>query len=222
MLKYEEGEYMRKRVASLFLGVCCMMFSVHTYADIDKRIDTPQNREILKKVETAYNKIRTLKAKFAQFNSKMQDDLQTGELYLSRPGEMRLVYEKGSPLEFYAHNGYLIYHDKDLKEVNYFELSQTPVSLILKDKLKFDDPDFLVTDVRMVLDEYFVTAIKKDARELGSLTLIIDKDTMQLKQWDVVDIEGIKSTVSLYETQFNVSVDKNIFLFHNPYKKKKK
>ena len=45
---------------------------------------------------------------------------------------------------------------------------------------------------------------------------------MQLKQWDVVDIEGIKSTVSLYETQFNVSVDKNIFLFHNPYKKKKK
>ena len=114
----------------------------------------------------------------------------------------------------------MIYHDKDLKEVNYFELSQTPVSLILKDKLKFDDPDFLVTDVRMVLDEYFVTAIKKDARELGSLTLIIDKDTMQLKQWDVVDIEGIKSTVSLYETQFNVSVDKNIFLFHNPYKKK--
>ena len=189
-------------------------------ADVDKRIDTPQNREILQKVESAYNKIKTLKAKFAQFNSKMKDDLQTGELYLSRPGEMRLIYEKGSPLEFYAHNGYLIYHDKDLKEVNYFRLQQTPVSLILKEKLKFSDPEFLVTDVRTVLDEYYVTAIKKDARELGSLTLIIDKDSMQLKQWDVVDMEGVKSTVSLFDTQFNVPIDKKTFLFHNPYKKK--
>ncbi len=191
------------------------------FADIDKRIDTPQNRAILKKVETAYNQIRTLKGKFAQFSSETQNDLQTGELYLSRPGQMRLIYEKGSPLEFYASNGYLIYHDKDLKEVNYFHLEQTPVSLILKQTLRFDDPEFLVTDVRDILDEYYVTAIKKDARELGSLTLIIDKETLQLKQWDVVDIEGVKSTVSLYETQFNVPLDKKLFLFHNPYQKKR-
>ena len=191
------------------------------FADIDKRIDTPQNRAILKKVEAAYNQIRTLKGKFAQFSSETQNDLQTGELYLSRPGQMRLIYEKGSPLEFYASNGYLIYHDKDLKEVNYFHLEQTPVSLILKQTLRFDDPEFLVTDVRDILDEYYVTAIKKDARELGSLTLIIDKETLQLKQWDVVDIEGVKSTVSLYETQFNVPLDKKLFLFHNPYQKKR-
>ncbi len=209
------------RVKKYILGIALSLLVTGTaVADIDKRIDTPQNRAILQKVESAYNKIRTLKGKFAQFNSKMQDDLQTGELYMSRPGEMRLIYEKGSPLEFYAHNGYLIYHDKDLQEVNYFKLEQTPVSLILKQTLKFSDPEFLVTDVRDVLDEYYVTAIKKDARELGSLTLIIDKETLQLKQWDVVDIEGVKSTVSLYDTEFNVPLDKKIFLFQNPYKKK--
>ena len=93
--------------------------------------------------------------------------------------------------------------------------------MILKQTLRFDDPEFLVTDVRDILDEYYVTAIKKDARELGSLTLIIDKETLQLKQWDVVDIEGVKSTVSLYETQFNVPLDKKLFLFHNPYQKKR-
>ncbi len=206
----------------LMVIIMTLLLTGTAMADIDKRIDTPKNRAILQKVETAYNKIRTLKGKFAQFNSKTQDDLQTGELYMARPGEMRLIYEKGSPLEFYAHGGYLIYHDKDLKEVNYFKLNQTPVSLILKQTLKFNDPEFLVTDVREILDEYFVTAIKKDARELGSLTLIIDKDTLQLKQWDVVDIEGVKSTVSLYDTEFNVPLDKKLFLFQNPYKKKTK
>lgn len=204
----------------LFLSVC--LLSITGYADIDKKIDTPQNREILQKVETAYNKIHTLKSDFAQFNSKTKDDLQTGTLYMSRPGQMRLVYEKGSPLEFYANGGYLIYHDKDLKEVNYFQLDQTPVSLILKDKLRFSDPEFLVVDIKDVLDEYYVTAIKKGAKELGSLTLIIDKDELLLKQWEVVDLEGVKSTVSLYNIQQNVSIDKNLFLFKNPYKKVKK
>lgn len=203
-------------ILMLLLSVC------PAHADIDKRIDTSKNRAILQKVETAYNKIGTLKAKFAQFNSKIKGDLQTGELYLSKPGQMRLVYEKGSPLEFYANGGYLIYHDKDLKEVNYFQLEQTPVSLILKRQLKFSDPEFLVTDVKEVLDEYYVTAIKKGAKELGSLTLIIDKENMELKQWDVVDVQGVKSTVSLYDIQQNVPIDKKLFLFQNPYKKTKK
>ncbi len=204
---------MKKLILLLFLS-----FTLPTYALVDKKIDTPANRAILNKVEKAYNKMRTLQAKFAQFNSKMKDDLQTGIIYISRPGQMRLAYEKGSPLEFVATNGAFIYHDKDLEEVNYFDLNSTPVEWILRDKLVFDDAGFVVTDVQDVLDEYYITAHKKDAKELGELTLIIDKDTMELKQWDVLDMQGIKSTVSLFDIKQNIPIDKKIFLFHNPYK----
>lgn len=200
----------------------CLTFltTCPAFADVAKKVNTEENRVILQKVEKAYNNIKTLKAEFAQFNSKTKNDLQTGTLYMSKPGKMRLVYQKGSPLEFYANSGYLIYHDKDLKEVNYFDLNQTPVSLILKSNLKFSDPEFMVTSVQDVLDEYKVTAEKKGASELGSLTLIIDKETLLLKQWEVVDMQGIKSTVSLYNIQQNIPVDKKIFLFQNPYKDK--
>ena len=201
----------------LALSLC---FSLPVMADVDKKINTPENQVILKKVEIAYNKIKTLQAEFAQFNSKTENDLQTGTLYMSRPGKMRLVYEKGSPLEFYAVNGYLIYHDKELKEVSYFDLNQTPVNLILKKELKFSDPEFLVTAVQDVLDEYKVTAVKKGAKELGSLTLTIDKEALLLKQWEIVDMQGIKSTVSLYNIKQNTPIDKKLFFFQNPYKKK--
>lgn len=194
-----------------------VLTSLSSHALVDKSIDTPENRKILTAVEQAYNKMKTIQAQFAQFNSKIKDDLQTGTLYLSRPGQMRLVYEQGSPLEFYATNGYLIYHDKDAEEVSYFELSQTPVELILKQELKFDDDAFVVTDIQDVLDEYYVTAHKKDAKELGSLTLVIDKETLQLKQWEVLDMQGIKSTVSLFDIKTNIPVDKKLFLFQNPY-----
>lgn len=203
----------------IWLVLALVLMPMAATAEIDKKIDTPQNRAILAEVEKAYNNMRTLKAKFAQFNSKIKNDLQTGDIYIAKPGKMRLVYEKGSPLEFYANNGYFIYHDKDLKEVSYFELAQTPVELILKDKLSFTDPDFVVTDVQDVLDEYFVTAHKKGAKELGSITLVIDKDKTELKQWEVLDMQGIKSTVSLYGIEPNAPVDNKLFAFKNPYKK---
>ena len=195
----------------------CLILSVSARAVLETSVDTPYNRNILEKVEDSYNKMKTITAQFAQFNSKTEDDLQTGVLYLKRPGQMRLVYEKGSPLEFYATDGFLIYHDKESKEVSYFELSQTPVELILKKELKFDDPAFVVTDVQDVLDEYYVTAHKKDAKELGSLTLVIDKETLQLKQWEVLDMQGIKSTVSLFDIEINKPVDNSLFIFYNPY-----
>ena len=203
----------------LFLTL--LIISLSAGAVVDKSIDTPANRQILTQVERAYNRIKTIRADFAQFNSKIRDDLQTGTLYLSRPGKMRLVYEKGSPLEFYAVGGYLIYHDKESQEVSYFELNQTPVELILKKELKFDDPAFVVTDVQDILDEYTVTAHKNGAPELGSLTIVIDKDTLKLKQWEVLDMQGIKSTVALFNTAENIPVDKSLFVFHNPYQKEK-
>lgn len=189
-----------------------------SFALVDKEVDTKANRAILTKVEKAYNKMQSLQAKFAQFNSKMKDELHTGTIYISRPGQMRLVYEQGSPLEFVATQGAFIYHDKDMEEVNYFDLNSTPVEWILREKLVFDDEGFVVTDVQDVLDEYFITAHKKEAKELGELTLVIDKETLQLKQWDVLDVQGIKSTVSLFDIKQNIPVDKTIFIFHNPYK----
>ena len=202
----------------LILFFLISIVAIPSFALVDKRIDTPANRAILAKVEKAYNKMKTLQAKFAQFNSKMKDELHTGTIYISKPGQMRLVYEKGSPLEFVATKGFFIYHDKDLEEVNYFDLNSTPVEWILRDKLLFDDPGFVVTDVQDVLDEYFITAHKKDAKELGELTLVIDKEEMTLKQWDVLDVQGIKSTVSLFDIKQNIPVDKKIFIFQNSYK----
>ncbi len=200
--------------------ICGILMGLPALADVAPNIDSPTTRSILQKVETAYNAIQTVQADFAQFNSKVKDDLQTGTFYMDKPGKMRLVYEKGSPLEFYAVDGYLIYHDKQAQEVSYFELSQTPVNIILKEKIAFDDPEFLVTNVQDILDEYHVTVEKKGASELGSITLVIDKDEMDLKQWDVLDMQGIQSTVSLYNIQKNIPIDKTVFMFQNPYQQK--
>jgi outer membrane lipoprotein-sorting protein len=51
--------------------------------------------------------------------------------------------------------------------------------------------------------------------------LVIDKDTLELKQWDVVDMQGVKSTVSLYDITANKPIKSSMFNFVNPYKEGK-
>ena len=63
------------------------------------------------------------------------------------------------------------------------------------------------------LDEYHVTAIKAGEPELGQLTLIVTQDPIALKQWELVDMKGIKSTVGLYEIEENIPVDNALFVF---------
>ena len=66
--------------------------------------------------------------------------------------------------------------------------------------------------------EFFKT-IRYFSGFTGSLaTLIVDKETLELKQWDVLDVQGIKSTVSLFDIKQNIPIDKKVFLFSNPYK----
>lgn len=189
-------------------------------ADIRPALQTKQNMEILAKVETLLDRITTMKSRFSEFSSKDGDFMKHGDFYLSRPNRMRLVYDAPTPLEFIADGQYFIYHDKDFDQVSFLEINQTPAAILLKPHFSFSDPEFLVTNIQEELDEYHITAIKKDEPELGELTLIVTQDPLELKQWELVDMKGIKSTVGLYETEENIPVDAQLFVF-TPAEKKK-
>ncbi len=189
------------------------MLSLPAFATVAPEVDTPQNRRILKQVETLLDNITTLKSRFSEFSSKDGDFMKHGVFYLSRPNRMRLVYDEPTSLEFIADGQYLIYHDKSFDQVSYLEINQTPAAILLKPDFSFDDPEFLVTNVQEELDEYHVTAIKANEPELGQLTLIVTQDPLELKQWELVDMKGIKSTVGLYEVEENIPVDMSLFVF---------
>ncbi len=201
---------MIKLLGSFFIF---LLFAGNVQATVSNEINTPENKLILKKVEQLLNNITTMKSRFSEFSSKDGDFMKHGVFYLSRPNRMRLVYENPDSLEFIADGRYLIYHDKSFDQVSFLEINQTPAAILLKPQFSFEDPEFLVTDVHEELDEYHVTAIKANEPELGQLTLIVTQEPLELKQWELVDMKGIKSTVGLYEIEENIPIDDNLFVF---------
>ena len=191
----------------------CLLLSFEAYAVVPKHLDTPENREILKKTEELLNSFTTMKSRFTQFSSKDGNYLQHGDFYLFRPNRMRMVYDKPSDIQFIADGYYLIYYDKGFDQVSYLEIDQTPAAILLKPDFSFDEKAFLVKDISSELDEYRITAVKNGEEELGELTLIVEGEPLSLKQWELVDAKGIKSTVGLYETEKNLPLDSELFIF---------
>lgn len=195
----------------LFLWM--FLFASSGYAIVPEKLDTPQNREILTKVEQMLRSITTMKSRFSEFTSKDGDFMKHGDFYLSRPNKMRLIYDAPADVEFIADGMYFIYYDKGFDQVSYLEIDQTPAAILLKSNFTFDDKEFLVTGIEQDLDEYRISAVKNKEPELGELTLITGIDPVDFRQWELVDAKGIKSTVGLYETQMNKTVDESLFVF---------
>ncbi len=200
-----------KKIIFVLLAVLFMGTSVN--ATVPDKLNTPENRAILNKVEQMLRSIKTLQSRFSEFTSKDGDFMKHGNFYLSRPNKMRLIYDAPAKIEFIADGQYFIYYDKSFDQISYLEIDQTPAAILLKPNFTFDDPEFLVTGIEQELDEYRISAVKNKEPELGELTLITGIDPVDFRQWELVDAKGIKSTVGLYETKLNQPVDESLFIF---------
>ena len=97
---------------------------------------TRQQQELIKKIESYFNGIRTIKSKFYQTSDN--GAAAQGNFYVLKPNKMRLEYDPPHPVEVIADGYYLIFHDKKLEQVTYLDLDDNPAAMILKENFSFE------------------------------------------------------------------------------------
>ncbi len=189
-----------------------LMLTNLVWADIAPSLNTTENQKILQKVEQALSSLTTLKSRFSHYSTAEKDFIQSGEFYLKKPNQMRLIYDKPSEIEFLADGKYFIYIDKSIDQISGFPIEETPAAILLKENFKFSDPEFMVTDIQKQFEEYHITAIKKDHPEFGQLTLITSENPVSLKQWILIDAKKIKTNVALFEIEEGINLSPDLFV----------
>ncbi|MBT5778494.1 MAG: outer membrane lipoprotein carrier protein LolA, partial [Rhodospirillaceae bacterium] len=61
-----------------------------------------------------------------------------------------------------------------------------------------------------------ITLVKSEDPGLGSLTLYFSEAPMELKQWKVIDAQGLVTTVALFNAETNIDLDAKLFVFDDP------
>jgi outer membrane lipoprotein-sorting protein len=150
-----------------------------------------------------------MKSRFLQVDA--DGATHEGDLYISRPGKMRLVYDPPTKMVMVADGVFLIYVDKEMDDVSHINLNDTPAGLLLKSNLSFTDPGVKLIDVKQGPGVVEITAAQTKEPAAGKLTFVFSDAPFELKQWRVVDAQNKEVRVTLQDPQIGVKLDSKLF-----------
>jgi outer membrane lipoprotein-sorting protein len=163
--------------------------------------------------ERYLNQLKTLSGDFTQTSSK--GNTVTGTIQISRPGKMRLTYNPPSTLLIVANGKWLITKDTESDQVDYVSLDKTPAAFILRPHIRFSG-DVEITNVVPKGELTEVSLIRTEEPDAGYITLVFQDNPIALKEWSVIDAQGIETRVTLSNLKSNVQLTDGIFHFETP------
>jgi outer membrane lipoprotein-sorting protein len=183
-------------------------------ADVESRQLSAAERAEVGRIQTYLDSLDTLKTRFIQVASTGQ--VAEGWMYMRRPGHLRINYDPPSPIELVADGVWLIYHDKSLEQLSHIPLSSTPAAILLDPDVSLNAKDVTVTALDTDRGMIRVTVVQTGRADEGRLTLVLTQSPMQLRQWEVVDAQGVVTTVSLIDPRFGGEIDDSLFRIEQP------
>jgi outer membrane lipoprotein-sorting protein len=174
---------------------------------------TPDDRADIGRIEQYLNGIHTIQSRFDQVSQS--GAAATGMIYLQRPGHMRIQYDPPTPILMVATHGEVFYYDQKLDQISWVQLDQTPAWFLLQDQIHLG-ADIAVTDFLRQSDTLRLTLTEAKRAERGKVTLVLNDQPMELRQWTVIDAQNKTVTVTLNNPEYGGKIDQNLFVWHDP------
>jgi outer membrane lipoprotein-sorting protein len=175
------------------------------------------DQALVGRIEAYFNGVRTMRARFLQSASTGQT--AEGSVALQRPGRMRIDYDPPVPVLIVADGTWLIYHDRGLNQISYLPLGSTPAGILVEDRIDLDGGGLTIVDFARAAGVVRITVVRTQSPADGSLTLAFSESPLELRQWRVVDAQGVATTVSLSEIETGMKLDPQLFRFVDPRRK---
>ena len=163
------------------------------------------------RVQKHLNSSKTFKARFLQVSSN--GEYAEGQIFLQRPGRLRLIYDDPNPLLVVADGKHISFIDRNIDTATTLYLSMTPADLMLRESIGFFGNDVIVTSVNRTPGVIRIGLINTAEPDAGSIELVFSDRPMELRKWTVTDAQGIKTTVSLLGPTFDVPLNPNLFKY---------
>jgi outer membrane lipoprotein-sorting protein len=164
---------------------------------------TPENRAEIERIDDYLNSIRTMKGGFVQIDPDGQVD--QGTFALSKPGRMRFEYAPPASTLIVSDGTTVAVQNPKLRTVDKYPLSQTPLDLILGDRIDLLHNHSIVGAGRQQ-DQFIVKARSRGGNTQGNISLVFSEPGLELRQWTVIDNQGLSTTVALQNVQVGVDV----------------
>ncbi len=172
--------------------------------------DAAQKAE-LDKLSQALNSIKTMQGAFVQIDPN--GSLENGKFWIEKPGRVRFAYSPPSDTLIVSNGVTVAVKNTKLNTVDRYPLVSTPLDLVLSDKLDLaSNPNIIA--VSREGSSLIVKARSTDKKVSGSVTLVFSDPGYELRQWTVLDPQGLKTTIALQNVEIAVQLKPSLFVLN--------
>ena len=192
-------------VAALFLAFAAAPAAAASLSDADKAD--------LDRVSAYLNSIHAMKGGFLQVGP--DGDVSQGEFFLVKPGRIRFQYDPPAPMLIVADGRTVAVQNLKLNTVDRYPISQTPLALISGDDIDLRRN----SDITGVIRQQDALIVKAHSGNFGvhaDIAFTFAEPSLELRQWAVVDNQGLLTTVSLRNAQIGVDIPSSEFILPRP------
>lgn len=170
---------------------------------------SPAQTEIVKQFSAYFNGMQTLRGNFVQTDP---DNKRTrGRFAVKRPGMFRFDYGGGTKKVVISDGKMLAIQDHDLKNEDNVELDNTPFRVLLRKDVNLER-DARILDAQEAEDLLTVTVQDKSPDAPGRIQLfLLRKPQPQLREWVIIDAQGLRTRVELSDVAQNTPVEDALF-----------
>jgi len=191
---------MIKHLFSIFIA--CGAIITPAFAERESKTD----RALVQRIERYINNMTTLAGDFSQAGPGAQK--ARGRFWISRPGRMRFAYQAG--MVVLADGVWLAVQQKKQSRPERYPLNATPARFLLQSRLNLRR----VADVEKIENTRQRIALwlrLKDKNLPGKMYLRFRKNPLALTGWTILDAQGEKTKIDLYNVQRGVDLDPRLF-----------
>jgi outer membrane lipoprotein-sorting protein len=194
------------RILIIAAALAILLSATAVSADFSK-----QDAADLDRLSEALNAIHSFKAEFTQIDPN--GAVEQGEAYVQKPGKMRFEYKPPSNVLVVSDGIDVAVFNKKLNTADRYPLASTPLNILLSDHANLGE-NRNVIGIEHRPGEIVVHARSNDRRMTGNITIVFADPGFALKQWTVVDAQGLATTVTLRNVQTGVALQPELFLTH--------
>lgn len=167
------------------------------------------DRADLDRLSAYLNGLHTLKGEFVQVGPNGQMD--QGTFYMQRPGKLRFEYDPPSPMLIVSDGRTVAVSNSKMKTVDRYPLSALPLDMILGEDIDWRR-DRAVMRVIHQAGQLVVEARTSRNRNRPNISITFSEQPLELKQWTIIDDQGLPTTVALRGLTANAPIDGSLFV----------
>jgi outer membrane lipoprotein-sorting protein len=188
--------------------ILAVLFALAAAAPAQAAKWTAQQSADLDRVSAYLNSIKTMRGGFTQIGPQGQVD--QGKFYILKPGKIRFDYDPPNPTLVISDGLSIAVYNTRLNTADRYPLTGTPLNLLLSDRLDLKKSS-LITGVQHSPGQLIVTGRARDRNATGSITIVFTDPELELRQWTIVDAQGLPTTVSINNVQQGVALPESAF-----------